>query len=352
MTIVHLIFALNTGGIETMLVDIVNEQVKTDNITLIILNNSITVTILKKIDKKVKIVKVNREPGSKSIYSVIKLNWLLYKISPDFVHCHNHEFAKIIFKSLLNIKIGLTIHAINIPATFENYHNKYDIFFAISNAVKEAIVKRATIKPIVVANGIHFNKIKKREQYNFKKFNIVQIGRLYIDEKGQDIAIKALDIIINREKRVDVFLDFIGDGSSYDYLKKLVIKYKLTSHIKFFTNKDREYVYDKIHNYNLLIQPSRLEGFGLTIVEAMAAKIPVLVSDIGGPKEIVENGQFGALFESENSEDCSNQILNIIKEFSKEDIKEKMNHIHTIMRKRYDIQATAKKYLNLYKSFI
>jgi len=220
MKVVHIIFSFNTGGAELMLLDIINEQCKKENIYLIIVNDSYDNEILKNIDKKVEIHKVNRKAGSKSIYSILKLNWLLYKISPDFIHCHHHQFAKIVFKKMLNIKIGLTIHAIDIPAKFEDYHNKYDILFAISNAVEKSVERRSPLKSVVVANGIHFDKIEKKEQYNDKKFKLVQVGRLYIDEKGQDIAIKALDIIVNRKKITDISLDFIGDGKSYDYLNE------------------------------------------------------------------------------------------------------------------------------------
>ena len=345
MKIVHIIFSFNTGGAELMLLDIINEQCKKENIYLIIVNDSYDNEILKNIDKKVKVHKVNRKAGSKNILTLLKLHWILFKINPDFIHCHNYDLAKILLFRLFRAKAGLTVHDIGIPT---DYHEKFNKIFSISRAVKDNISENSNIKSIVVNNGIKFNNIKIKTKKN-DLFHIIQVSRLNHEKKGQDILIKALNILVNEKVLVKIKIDFIGEGSSILYLKNLVEKYNLGNYVEFLGLKKREYILSNLSNYDLFVQPSRFEGFGLTVIEAMAAKIPVLVSDIDGPKEIVENGRFGYMFNSEDHDDCAEKILQIIDDFKNDKIKDKMNDIYDVMKHKYDIKNTAIKYLEEYK---
>ena len=57
----------------------------------------------------------------------------------------------------------------------------------------------------------------------------------------------------------------------------------------------------------------RYEGFGLTVAEAMAANLPVLISDEGGSYEIIGKGKYGYAFKMEDMDGCAKQIEYIIK---------------------------------------
>ena len=74
MKVVHICTSFNVGGTETMLVDIMNEQCKTDAVHFIIINNIYNEHIYDKISNNVKKYKINRKPGSKNIFDLIKLN--------------------------------------------------------------------------------------------------------------------------------------------------------------------------------------------------------------------------------------------------------------------------------------
>src|SRR5690606_31369506 len=142
-------------------------------------------------------------------------------------------------------------------------------------------------------------------------FRIIQVSRLDAEKKGQHIAIEALKLLMERNTS-NIVLDFIGAGTSYDALKKQVKDNNLESYAHFLGLRDRDYIYKQLKNYDLLIQPSFYEGFGLTIVEAMAAKIPVLVSNIDGPIEIVQNGKYGFFFECGNALELSSKIEEVM----------------------------------------
>uniref|UniRef100_UPI00259552E4 glycosyltransferase n=1 Tax=uncultured Fibrobacter sp. TaxID=261512 RepID=UPI00259552E4 len=107
--------------------------------------------------------------------------------------------------------------------------------------------------------------------------------------------------------------------------------------------------------FDLFIQPSRYEGFGLTVAEAMVAKVPVLSSNIEGPVEImsvVKDGAkqlLGYTFESENPEDLARQIAAFVQQGRhEENIEFGRQHV----MRNYSIEKTALQYLDEYRKVI
>ena len=87
----------------------------------------------------------------------------------------------------------------------------------------------------------------------------------------------------------------------------------------------------------------------MSVLEAIAAKIPVLVSNIYGPMEIIENGKLGWNFKTEDEFDCAKIIRDIMKKYGKIDVKQKVDMAYKLLKDRYDIRNTAKKYLEEYQ---
>ena len=341
MKIVHIIFSLNTGGAETMLVDIINEQIKTQQVHLLVINNSVNPNLLENVNDNVNVNLIGRKEGSKNIFPILKLNVLLFKIRPDVIHCHHQAIIKFLFKPTNPV---LTVHGLGITA--KNF-NKYQKIFAISKAVKKDIESRSNVKLTVVYNGINTEEIQIKEDSNFDVFRIVQVGRLNHLMKGQHLLIEALNIIVNKKGIKNIIVDFIGEAlfpEMYVFLQKKVTKLKLDGFVRFLGNKERTFVYNHLKDYNLLIQPSLNEGFGLTIVEAMAAKLPILISDIDGPMEIISNGVYGAYFEKNNIEELSEKIIEIITNYKESIKKTELAKLHV------NNEFTVKKMVDNYNS--
>lgn len=104
--------------------------------------------------------------------------------------------------------------------------------FAISNIVKEDILKWTGLDSVVVLNGIEPGLIKASSGERHSKFRIVQVSRLMHEKKGQHILIKAVAYLVEKGYE-DICLDFIGDGESIDYLKQLARKLKVESYVNF-----------------------------------------------------------------------------------------------------------------------
>jgi glycosyltransferase involved in cell wall biosynthesis len=123
----------------------------------------------------------------------------------------------------------------------------------------------------------------------------------------------------------------------------------LNDYIRFLGTKEREYVYTHLCTYDLLVQPSLNEGFGLTVAEAMAAKVPVLVSDIEGPMEVIEKGKYGYYFATEDATDCADKIQFIMEYYTGTTNKQMVENAYQQVHVKYDIKQTAATYLNEYK---
>ena len=102
-------------------------------------------------------------------------------------------------------------------------------------------------------------------------------------------------------------------------------------------------------NYDLFIQPSRYEGFGLTVAEAIAAKVPVLVSNIEGPREIIDGGRLGLNFQNESAADCAVKLKSFI-EYGRNDAQ--VVEAYQYVCEHYDVSITARKYIDVYQSIL
>ena len=342
MKIAHIIWGIETGGAETMLVDIINEQVRKEKVALYVVNDLINQQLLNKIDKRCDIKLFRRKIGSKNFMPWIMLNVYLIKYNPDVIHFHLEGMRKMVFHPAPKV---FTIH--NMYTSGVEYH-KYQALYAISNAVKER-TKKQGFESTTIWNGIHPDSIQiKQKIIGGKKpfYRFVCVGRLYTPHKGQDILIHALSIL--KSKNITNYhLDLIGEGESKKQLESMISKMKLDSHVTMLGQRDRMYVYSHLCKYDLFILPSRSEGFGLSLAEAMCAKVPVLTSDLEGPMEVIDNGRLGMFFKSEDSEDLATKIESYMERGENSYI---LNAAYDFAKMNFDIDITAQQYLTAYRN--
>ena len=348
MKVAHLIWSLKVGGSETMLIDIANEQALTNDVTLVLGNAVLDSTVLKGLSSRVKLISIGRPPGSRNPWYILKLLHTVKKLSPDIVHAHQESFIRVV--RLLSAPKVLTVHDTN-----QELHSviEYDAVYSISEAVRHDInTKHPDCLTEVVPNGIYFSALLPKTSYGQLPFRIVQVSRLYHDIKGQDILLRALQHVSEAIGGGRVLVDFVGEGTSREYLGALAEQLGVAPWCSFLGQQPRTWVYKNLHTYDLLVQPSRYEGFGLTVVEAMAARVPVLVSNIEGPMEIVGNGKYGYFFRTEDSVDCSEKIASVMKDSQRGNFSEELLGNAEYAKSRFDIANTARKYLEAYSKVI
>ena len=351
MRILHIIFSFNIGGAEAMLADIINSQCKHEQVKLIIVNSGINTALLASVSKNVEVICLNRRPGSVNPIPLILLNREILRFKPDVIHCHNRNMVNAIWWKGYKRKSLLTIH--DTGGSFKNIH-KFKACIAISEAVKTDVFKRSKLDIDIIYNGVRCTDIKAKSrepgnEVHDRIIRVVQVSRLQHEIKGQHLALMAIKKMID-EGYSPIQLDLIGTGKSIDYLKRLTSDLGIGSYVNFLGIKSRAYIYKHLSEYDLLIQPSLYEGFGLTIAEAMAAKVPVLVSNIEGPMELIDNGTYGDYFESGNTEDFALKLIEFASLRGTDLLQERVERAYAYCNKRFNISVTADAYINRYKT--
>ena len=337
---------MGVGGAENLLIDIANEQAKSQTVIVIVINKKVDGSIMNRLGRDVEIIYLNRKEGSKrNVVFLLKLWYYLLKLRPAIIHCHNHNIISVLvgFKR----KAAITVHDVGDPV----YNlKKFKKVFSISNAVYKDLMK-SNIKSAIVKNGINFSFFNRRCEYSFtsnETFRIVQVSRLMHEKKGQDILLKAVGKLVHEIGFKNIAVDFIGTGKSEEYLTELTDKVRITDFARFKKTRDRVWIQNNLCSYHLLVQPSRYEGFGLTVVEAIAAGIPVAASDIDGPAEILKEMPSGYLFKTEDVGALALQIIEVYNHYKINKIEAACNDSYEVAFKKYSIEQTAKAYVKNY----
>lgn len=348
MKVLHLLWNLGTGGIETMLVDIVNRQVASPDIemvSIIVVNDIAQQSIVSKIDKRVEVFACNRKKGSRSLWPIIKLNKYLYALKPDVIHFHAPGIKRMV---MYPAKKVLTIHTTGYKS---QVGKGFDALYAISNAVREEWLDMGTAS-VVVQNGIPCEDIAVKTQYwnGDGNFHIIQVSRISLYHKGQDLLVKAVKAL-EKPLREKVHITFVGEGEDMPQLQEVVRECRLENNVEFLGLKDRIWVYPHLKDYDLFVQPSLFEGFGLTVAEACAAGLPVLVSENEGPLEIICNGKYGATFKNKDINNLTEKLTWILQGgYDELVMKAKESRQHVL--KTYDVSGTASQYVEEYKKLL
>lgn len=364
MKIVHVFWSLSFGGIETMLVNIANAQTKLGaDVNILIINEQYDDTLMNSLNPDVKVLCLHRKKHSKGFGFVLALNRALNGLHPDVIHLHDpHLFGIIFNRSLKDISCA-TLHDMpygimksqnalqNIfPALkFRLYGNVVYLdeipkVYSISNSVKDALSEKYGVKSVVVNNGIMTTNFKTLEKTTHQTpMRIVQVSRLEHEKKGQDLILKAI-----ASMKDSVNVDFIGEGSSLEHLKRMCVELGIENNVHFLGKKTQSYIAEHLCNYDLFVQPSRFEGFGLTVAEAMAAGVPVLVSSGDGPAEITCRDKYGWVFSNGDIDDLIYKLKYINNNYVKAIDKATLGRNYVV--ENYDVSVTARKYLNEYKT--
>ncbi len=162
---------------------------------------------------------------------------------------------------------------------------------ATSNTIKEYIHKVVNCPVEVVAFGVDKDKFYP-VQVNKKELIISCIKTL---EKIYciDILIEAYAIICEKHPNLKSRLLLVGPGSERQRLELLVKKLGIEEKVEFTGRVDYGHIQDYFNLTDIFVNISEYESLGVSVIEAMACEKPVVVTDVGGLREIVEDGISG-----------------------------------------------------------
>ena len=190
-------------------------------------------------------------------------------------------------------------------------HKSVDKILVNSKAVKNQLINEENIsknKIKIIYNGVN-TRYKKKIGPKYKNFIILMIANL-IPYKNHSMALNALSIIKEKlPKNWKIFCIGRDDGIKKDLIK-LSKKLKIYNHIFWLETNN---IHRILSSGNLGILCSKEESFPNAILEYFSYKLPVIVNDVGGCKEIVKNKRNGILLKKNNALELSKSILYLYK---------------------------------------
>lgn len=150
--------------------------------------------------------------------------------------------------------------------------------------------KRIEIIPVGFVPPVIKSKPRKEMGLDDDEILIISVGRL-VKRKGYDYAIRAVARL--QEKKVRYII--IGDGPEESNLKELAKELHMERKITFLGYQTEEKKYQYLENADVYLLSSLHEGFGICLMEAMYAGLPIVATDNGGQTEFLTEGN-NALF--------------------------------------------------------
>ena len=349
MKILHFLWGLAQGGAENLAVDLANAQCREHQVTVLVANEGIDAALAGRLDTSIRLVHLKRPEGSRNPFSIARLLAAIHSSRPDIVHSHAHNLAAL--GRFIAAPLILTVHANNVQLS--KHASRFSAICSISKSVEDDIRQRYPhLTPRLVINGVKTSAIAFKGGLPTLPFRGVQISRLVHTTKGQDLLIEALALINKGRDTPLMTVDFVGSGSSLSYLTGLAGLRNVSNCCNFPGARSREEVFATLQNYDVLIQPSRDEGFGLTVAEGMAAGIPVVVSDLPGPMEVIGQGKHGYHFRNGDPVALAETLQSLISDIGIPEMASRLTAARQYIVDEYDLAHTTESYVRVYRDVI
>ena len=228
---------------------------------------------------------------------------------------------------------------------------KADLLFTYSNFSKRLVKDGVngeynkeikTISPGVDQSWLNV-AIKKKDEFS----DLLYFGRIE-HEKGIDILLKSFANV--HQKFPSLKLHLIGEGNYLDYSKKLSKELNINSRTIFCGWKEKQEIQKIMSGCDLCVLPSRIESFGLTIAESMAAGIPVISTTAGAIPEIMKDGETGLLVPPDDIEALKIAIIYALE--NRDKMQSRAKAAQEKVKKIFSWDSAAKKHIEIYKSLL
>lgn len=231
---------------------------------------------------------------------------------------------------------------------------KADIVHGVSTHTANRASQLEAKKTIVIPNGVDTQLFKPkpkeilRQQYGFSlKDKIIISNSRLTPKNGLDLLIRACSELSKTISNLKLLL--IGDGEQRKELEKLRDKLNLNNTVIFYGYKNNEELVDYLNLSDVFCRPSYDEGFGIAFIEAMACKVPVIGTKIGGITDIIENGTNGIMVASGNLEELTQKLELLL---TKNEIKQQLiDRGYKTIEEKFAWDLILKKMENLYKIY-
>lgn len=139
-----------------------------------------------------------------------------------------------------------------------------------------------------------------------KPFRVLAIARL-TPRKGLRSLLEAMRVLKTQEKR-EFLLDIAGDGDERESLEAFVRDNNLSDQVRFVGRVPHREIVPLYHRAHVYVLPSLNEGMSNNVLEALASGLPIVTTDTGGTRELVEDGMNGCIIRMRDAEHIAEKL--------------------------------------------
>jgi glycosyltransferase involved in cell wall biosynthesis len=375
MKILHIIPNLKKGGAERIVIDIVRilNQNASNQVKLILFEDKIEYDV-DDIKNLIEIVpsKVQLSITKKHHLSITELQKTIELFQPDSIHSHLFE-AEIVSRSCTFPKAkwfthshdrmsslnNLNLFSIKSKRDLTNYFEKRYLlkcyrknggnnFIAISEDISHFLrtVLPKDLQSIqLLQNAIDLKRFERPMDFNKVSdnvFNMVSIGRLDKNKNHQLL----IDVVLELKNReIPVHLTIVGEGDERISLQEKILQLNLSDQLSLVGLQEKVEMY--LWNADLYLHSAITEGFGLTLIEAMASGLTVVCTDAKGNRDLIQEGENGFMVGERDPKLLADKIELLLKN---DNLRQEMGGKARKFAQGFGIEKYVESLLFLYKN--
>jgi glycosyltransferase involved in cell wall biosynthesis len=275
--------------------------------------------------------------------------WEIFPHVAYITHCHDNmsQLKKISFSDKWN-KRRITDY-FERKILLKRYKECDNNFIAISHDTElffRENIPMPSEKMNLLHNAINFDKFYRPDKLEAVKqkqdlIKLISVGS-FVEKKNQSFLIDVVKIM--RDRGYAVTLKLLGDGADREKIEKKIVEYNLTNFIYCVGNVND--VENYLHDANIYVHSATYEPFGLVLIEAMAAGLPVVCLDGKGNRDIMKDNYNGFMIWQNDVELFSEKIIQLTAD---EEMYDRISENAVTFARDHDIKNYVQQLSEIYK---
>lgn len=261
-------------------------------------------------------------------------------------HIHGGAFNRFYENNCIRIKKNLIKFLLIIP----------DKVFVLSNSWKNFFSQLITENKIsVIPNAVYYNLYFSDKITNFGFINpncySILFSGLLTKDKGVFDILDAISIVINKYKNVEfIFAGKEDTDDEMSKIRKISIEKNINNNIFLAGELSRIEMTNMYKKSDIFILPSYIEGMPISLLEAMAAVLPIISTPVGGIPEVIVEGENGFLITPGDYVSLADKIIKLIEN---EELRRMISRNNQEkIREKYDWSIVSTKICEEYKKLL
>ena len=193
-----------------------------------------------------------------------------------------------------------------------------------------------------INNGVDITDIKRTNVHK-ADINLLIISRLVI-QKNINIVIEAMELLDNK----NVKLSIIGEGGEFNKLEGVIHELNLQNRVQLLGKIDNNKISQFLLTADIFIQASDYEGLPHSVLEAINYEIPILSTEVGGCKDLLNDGERGFIIPiPPDKKIIAENIIYIIN--NKDEATKRADAAKVFISKEYSFLVQAKQYMKIFQ---